>query len=68
MTTEVVYDAASVAHGRELAAQAIEAEAREYEKQFGVGLDRGGASSGLLFAAARIARGEDIYQDTGARL
>lgn len=59
-----------VQHGRELAAQAIEDEARAHEAQFGIhGL--AGRSSGALWAAARIARGEDhenqqpTQKDTG---
>ena len=46
-----------VQHGRKLAAQAIEDEARAYEAQFGVD-GPGGVAAGVLWMAAQIARGE----------
>jgi hypothetical protein len=46
-----------VQRGRELAAEAIEAEAKAYEAQFGTD-GRGGDAAAVLWMAAKIARGE----------
>jgi hypothetical protein len=51
--------ATEVQHGRELAAQAIEEEARAYEAQFGID-GRDGEAAGVLWMAAQIARGETL--------
>lgn len=61
-----------VQHGRELAAQAIEDEARAHEAQFGIhGSDlltsRAAAASGALWEAARIARGETTKMTNNER-